>query len=239
MSPERLVSDGGVSVVPQAVGRRITVAMITRNEERAVGKVVADIKAAVPDADIVIVDSSTDRTAEIAESLGVRVIKQFPPKGYGPAMDRALHSSQREVIVTLDCDDTYPVEFIEPMARMVLLDGLDIVDGSRLAGKPAAMPWINFLANWGFAVIASVLFLRNVRDLHSGMRAYRTSVLDALKYDPKGAALPVELLLRPIRQGRKVKVITIPYRQRIGESTMRPLQSALWTVKRIYRSRFK
>jgi glycosyltransferase involved in cell wall biosynthesis len=222
----------------EPVGRQITVAMMTRNEERAVGKVIGDIQRAVPDAEIVIVDSSSDRTAEIAQSLGAKVIKQFPPRGYGPAMDKALRSSGRAVVVTLDCDDTYPVEFIEPMARMVLEDGNDLVDGSRLAGKPAAMPWINFLANWGFAGLASLAFFYRVRDLHSGMRAYRKSLIDRLSYDMNGAALPVELLLRPIREGYKVKIITIPYRPRIGESTMRPLQSAWWTLKRIYRSRF-
>lgn len=220
------------------IGKRITVAMITMNEEGAVGKVIGDIQKVAPDAEILIVDSSSDRTAEIAQSLGARVIKQFPPRGYGPAMDRALHASERDVVVTLDCDDTYPVEFIEPMARMVLEDGYDLIDGSRLAGKPAAMPWINYFANWSFAFIASIAFLHRIRDLHSGMRAYRKTLIDRLRYDVNGAALPVELLLRPIREGCKVKAITIPYRPRIGESTMRPLQSAWWTLKRICRSRF-
>jgi glycosyltransferase involved in cell wall biosynthesis len=220
------------------IGKRVTVAMITMNEEGAVGKVIGDIQKVVPDAEIVIVDSSSDRTAEIAQALGARVIKQFPPRGYGPAMDRALLASEREVVVTLDCDDTYPVEFIEPMARMVLEDGYDLIDGSRLAGKPAAMPWINYFANWSFAFIASIAFLHRIRDLHSGMRAYRKTLLDRIRYDVNGAALPVELLLRPIREGYKVKVITIPYRPRIGESTMRPLQSAWWTLKRICHSRF-
>ena len=217
---------------------RITVAMITRNEEKAVAKVIKDIQTAVPGAEILIVDSSADRTAEIAQSLGARVIRQFPPRGYGPAMDTALRSGQGDVTVTLDCDDTYPVEFIAPMARMVLDEGYDLVDASRLGGKPAAMPWINYLANWGFGVIASVLFVQRITDLHSGMRAYRKSLIDALKYESNGAALPVELLLRPIRQRYKVKSINIPYRPRIGESTMVPLQSAWWTVKRILRSRF-
>ncbi len=221
-----------------SLGSRITVAMISKNEERAVGKVVSDIKKVLPDAEILVVDSSSDHTAEIAQSLGARVIKQVPPRGYGPAMFTALRSSDREVVVTLDCDDTYPVEFIEPMARMVLDDGDDLVDGSRLAGKPEAMPWINYLANWGFAALASLLFLHRVRDLHSGMRAYRKSLIDNLRCDANGAALPVELLLRPIKEGYKVKVITIPYRQRIGETTMRPLQSAWWTLKRIFSSRF-
>jgi len=221
-----------------SISRRVSVAMITRNEERAVGKVIGDIRRAAPEAEIVIVDSSSDRTATIAESLGARVIRQFPARGYGPAMDQALRAAEREVVITLDCDDTYPVEFIEPMARMVLEDGFDLVDGSRLAGKPEAMPWINYLANWGFALLASLVFLHRVRDLRSGMRAYRKSLLDNLTYTVNGAALPVELLLRPIRRGYKVKVITIPYRERIGQSTMRPLQSAWWTLRRICLSRF-
>jgi len=217
---------------------QITVAMITRNEHAAVGKVIRDIQSVIPGVDMLIVDSSTDKTAEIALSLGVRVIKQFPPRGYGAAMDLALHSSDRAVIVTLDCDDTYPVEFIEPMARLVLCDGYDLVDGSRLASKPAAMPWVNFIANWTFGWVATILFGQRIRDLHSGMRAYRRNLIRSLHYDPSGAALPVELLLRPLRQKCRLKVVAIPYRARIGESTMRPLQSAWWTLKRIFASRF-
>jgi glycosyltransferase involved in cell wall biosynthesis len=221
-----------------SVASRITVVMITKDEARAIGKVINDIQAILPSAEISIVDSSSDRTAEIAQSKGARVTRQFPPRGYGPAMDTALRTSEREVVVTLDCDDTYPVEFIEPMARMILEEGYDLIDGSRLDGKPAAMPWINFLANSMFALLASVLFFRRLRDLHSGMRAYRKTLIDQLRYSSEGAALPVELLLRTIRDGYKVKVITIPYRPRIGESTMRPLNSAWWTLKRIYLSRF-
>ena len=217
---------------------RLTVAMITRNEEKAVAKVIRDIQGVVPDAEILVIDSSKDRTAEIAEELGARVIKQFPPKGYGPAMDRALRSGSGEVVVTLDCADTYPVEEIPRLARMVLEQGYDLVDGSRLKSKPEAMPWINFLANWGFALMASILVGQRVTDLHSGMRAYHRDLIRDLKYEPKGAALPVELLLRPLCEGRRVASVFIDYRERIGESTMSPLNSAWWTLKRILRARF-
>lgn len=216
----------------------LTVAMITMNEEKAIAKVIGDIRQVVPQAEILVVDSSKDRTAEIAESLGARVIKQFPPKGYGPAMDLALRSGSGQVVVTLDCDDTYPAEDIPRLAELILEQGYDIVDGSRLKAKPKAMPWINYLANWGFALIASMLFFRRVTDLHSGMRAYRKSLLQEMKYQPKGAALPVELLLRPVKMGKKLKIVYIDYRERVGTSTMRPLQSAWWTLKRILRVRF-
>ncbi|MDQ7824587.1 MAG: glycosyltransferase family 2 protein [Candidatus Eremiobacteraeota bacterium] len=217
----------------------ISVAMITMNEEDAIAKVVEDIRKHAPGAEILIVDSSKDRTAEIAESLGVKVIKQFPPRGYGPAMDCALRSASGDVVVTLDCDNTYPASMIPELAKLVTEEGYDLVDGSRLKKKPEAMPLINYLANAGFALLASMLFLRHLTDLHSGMRAYRKTLIDELRYDPKGAALPVELLLRPLRMGRRVKVVFIDYFERVGKSTMRPLESAWWTLVRIGRSRFR
>lgn len=215
-----------------------SVVMITMNEERAVGEVIGEIRSVVPEAEILIVDSSRDRTAEVAEALGVRVIKQFPPKGYGPAMDLALRSGRGEVIVTMDCDKSYPAAMIPVMARMVAEEGYDLVDGARLKGKPAAMRWPNYLANAGFGLIASALFFRWLPDLHSGMRAYSRRLIQELHCDPNGNALPVELLTRPIREGKRVKVVHIDYRERTGRSTMQPLSSAWWTVKRLIRVRF-
>src|SRR5215475_15068346 len=107
---------------------KLTVSMITLNEERAIAKVVDDIRRVVPDAEILVVDSSQDRTAEIAEARGCRVIKQFPPKGYGPAMDRAVREASGDVVVTLDCDDTYPVEVIPQIAGMVASGEWDLVN---------------------------------------------------------------------------------------------------------------
>lgn len=218
---------------------KLTVAMITRNEAGAVTKVVRDILAVVPGADVLVVDSSDDRTAELAQAAGARVIRQYPPRGYGAAMDKALRSAQGEVVITLDCDDTYPTNQIPVLARLVLDEGYDLVDGSRLERKPAAMPWFNFLANWGFAWMASVLFLQRFTDLHSGMRAYRKSMIDELVFDPSGPALPVELLLRPVSLGYRCTTAFIDYRERVGVSTMQPLISAWWTLKRILAVRFR
>lgn len=208
------------------------------NEEKAIRQVVEDIKKNAPGSEILIVDSSKDKTPEIAASMGVKVIRQFPPKGYGPAMDMALRSATGDVIVTLDCDNTYPANKITWLADFVLKQGYDLVDGSRLKTKPEAMPWINYFANKFFAYLASLLFFRPISDLHSGMRAYKKILIHSLKYNAKGAALPVELLLRPIKGGFKVKLVYIDYFERVGTSTMRPFESAWWTLKRILSSRF-
>lgn len=216
-----------------SIGARVTVAMITMNEESSVAIVIKKIQQIIPDAEILIVDSSVDQTPTIAASLGATVIRQFPPRGYGVAMMKALQESTRDVIVTMDCDDTYPAEKIPELAMCVLNKGYDVVDASRLKNKPKAMPWLNYIANVFFAYVATVLFVRKFTDLHSGMRAYRKSMIDELHFQADGAALPVELLLKPLMKGYKVHVEFIDYQERIGESKMRPINTAWWTLKRI------
>jgi glycosyltransferase involved in cell wall biosynthesis len=213
----------------------VSVVMISMNEEKAVGQVIADIRKHAPDAEIVVVDSSKDRTPEIAEQAGARVIRQFPPQGYGKAMEVALRSGKGDVVITLDCDSTYPADQIPVLTKMVLEDGWDLVDGSRLKSKPDAMPWANYIGNKLFSVIATILFGRHLTDLHSGMRAYRKSMIDELDFLPKGAALPVELLLLPIKLGYKVTTLFISYHDRLGVSTMNPFDTCKWTAWRIWR----
>src|SRR4030095_815975 len=190
---------------------RISVVMVTLNEAGAIAKVVGELRRVVAEAEVVVVDSTSDSTAEIAEQLGCRVKRQIPPAGYGPAMHEGLTTARGEIIVTLDCDDTYPIESIPQMVSKID-EGYDLVNASRLKGKPAAMSLPNYLANWTFARIAAWLCGVKITDVHSGMRAYRRTLLEKLSYDPVGMALPVELLVAPYRLGYKCTEIFIGYR---------------------------
>ena len=215
---------------------KLTISMITLNEERAVAKVVRDIRGVAPEAEIFLVDSSKDRTAEIAIELGCRVFKQFPPKGYGPAMDRAVRDAAGDIVITLDCDDTYPVETIPTLVALID-EGYDLVNATRLAKRPKAMPFANYLANRIFAWTARLLHGIRTTDVHSGMRAYRKSMLENVVWDPHGPALPVDMLVIPYRMGYRVGEIPIEYRDRIGASTLQRWNSTLWTFKRLWRAR--
>lgn len=215
----------------------ISVAMISMNEEKAVASVIEDIRAALGDHEheIVMVDSSRDQTPEIAESLGARVIRQFPPQGYGRAMARVLKESWGDVVVTLDCDGTYPAAQIVPIAEMVLKGEYDLVNASRLERRPAAMPWANYFANWLFAAAGWLFVGVKSTDLHSGMRAYSREIIERVEVDPNGPALPVELLLKPALLGYRVREIFIPYGERIGQTTLHRWSSTVWTFRRIFR----
>jgi glycosyltransferase involved in cell wall biosynthesis len=215
----------------------VAIVMITMNEEDSIRRVARDLHRDALGATITIVDSSTDRTPEIATEEGVEVVRQFPARGYGPAMVRALSHPARPIVVTLDCDDTYPTETIPELVEMIR-SGCDVAGTTRLAhGKPQQMPWANYLANRLFNLAASLVFLRRVRDVHSGMRAYRRETIHGFSWLAEAPALPVELLLLPIRAGLQVREIPIAYSERIGESTLQRLSSTLWTFRRILRSR--
>lgn len=215
---------------------KVTVSMITMNEEGAVAKVIGDIRRVVPEAEILLVDSSRDRTPDIAASLGCRVIRQFPPQGYGPAMNRAVREASGDVVVTLDCDDTYPVEAIPRLVDLIR-EGSDLVNTTRVHHRPKAMPFANFLANRAFALAARILHGIRTTDLHSGMRAYRKSMIDQVEWSEKGPALPVDMLLIPYRRGFRIAEVPIDYRERIGVTTLHRFSSTLWTLKRIWRAR--
>jgi glycosyltransferase involved in cell wall biosynthesis len=218
----------------------ISVAMITMNEEQAVARVIEDIRDALQgrEYEIVVVDSSRDATPSIAAGQGARVIRQFPPQGYGCAMGRVLQESHGDVVVTLDCDGTYPASEIPRLADMVLSGQCDLVNASRLEYRPETMPLANYLANWLFAVTGWLLVGVKSTDLHSGMRAYSRRVIQEVEVDPHGPALPVDLLLKPVLRGFRLREVFIPYGERIGETTLQRWSSTVWTFRRILRLAF-
>jgi len=67
------------------------------------------------------------------------------------------------------------------------------------------------------------------------MRAYSREIIQRVDFDPNGPALPVELLLKPALLGYRVREVFIPYKDRIGVTTLNKWESTVWTFKRILR----
>jgi len=99
------------------------------------------------------------------------------------------------------------------------------------------MPLANFFANRFFALAARVLHGLKTTDVHSGMRAYRKSMIDAVEWDPRGPALPVDMYVIPFRRGYKTAELPIDYRERIGATTLHRFSSTMWTLRRLWRAR--
>jgi len=212
----------------------VAIVMITLDEEQAIAKVIKDATATLPGAEVIVVDGSSDATPDIASQLGARVIRE-PPGGAAPALLAALRASDRPIVVTVDADDTYPAEVYPELVERVR-KGEDIAGTDRLGRRPPkAMPLPNWFANIGFNVIASIRSRRRIKDVHSGQRAYRRSLIDEFEWDTQGGALPVDLILWPAMAGCRISEIYIPYRDRIGVTKLSRWPSARRTLQRLFR----
>lgn len=210
---------------------KVSVVMGTRNEEKAIEKVIKDIKSVTNDqAEIIVVDGSKDRTPEIAEGLGAKVIRQ-KPKGYGVAVRLALLSATRDIIITTDCDDTYPMEDIPKFVKLIE-EGYDVVSGSRLSKNIGTMPILNRFGNWLFATIISILYGIKVTDATTGMRAYRMNVVHDIDWT-ENVGLSAELLFRPALRKYKIIEIPIDYRERLGDTKLNPITGGIGIFKSI------
>ncbi|PSP74960.1 glycosyl transferase family 2 [Halobacteriales archaeon QS_1_68_20] len=209
----------------------VSVVMGTYNEEQAIGKVLTDVEDVTDGkAEVVCVDGSSDRTPEIAREHGARVIEQ-EPQGYGVAVREAILAPDRPVVVTTDCDDTYPMEQL-PEFLDLINRGYDVVSGDRLYHGAEAMPDFNRLGNRAFALLASVLMGTRVHDTTTGMRAYRRDVVESIRWT-ENTGLSAELLIRPLMRGYDVREHPIEYRERAGETKLDPIEGGAAITKSI------
>ena len=209
----------------------VSVVMGTYNEEAAIATVLADIDAVTDGrAEIVCVDGSSDRTAEIAREHGARVIEQ-EPQGYGVAVREAILTPDRPVVVTTDCDDTYPMEAL-PAFLETINAGADVVSGDRLYHGAETMPAFNRLGNHAFAAVASLLMGERVHDTTTGMRAYRRAVVESIEWT-ENTGLSAELLIRPLMRGYDVRERPIAYAERLGETKLDPIEGGAAIAKSI------
>jgi glycosyltransferase involved in cell wall biosynthesis len=199
----------------------VAVVMGTYNEEAAIEHVLTDVDRVTDGrAEVVCVDGSSDRTPEVARDHGARVIEQ-EPQGYGVAVREAVLAPDRPVIVTTDCDDTYPMERL-PDFLDAINAGYDVVSGDRISRGAETMPRFNRLGNRAFAALATVLVGRRLSDTTTGMRAYRREVIESVTWT-ENTGLSAELLLRPVMRGYRVTELPIEYSERRGETTLDPL----------------
>ena len=199
----------------------VAVVMGTYNEEAAIESVLSDITRVTDGrAAVVCVDGSTDRTPVIARERGARVIQQ-EPQGYGVAVREAVLAPERPVVVTTDCDDTYPMERL-PDFLAAINEGYDVVSGDRISRGADAMPRFNRLGNVAFARLSSALVGGRVHDVTTGMRAYRRDLLHEIEWT-ENTGLSAELLLRPLMRGHRVAELPIDYRERRGVTKLDPL----------------
>ncbi len=140
------------------------------NEEAAIAKVVADLRAALPDAVVYVYDNnSTDDTARVAREAGA-VVRSEPARGKGNVVRRAFADVDADIYVLVDGDDTYAVADLPAMVDALVAGPNDHVLGVRRQSTATAYRPGHELGNRGFNWLVSRVFGTQVSDMLSGYR---------------------------------------------------------------------
>jgi glycosyltransferase involved in cell wall biosynthesis len=160
--------------------------------------------------EVVVADNgSSDRSVEIAQKLGARVVHERR-KGYGSALLRGICESKGEIIVMADADDSYDWSAIAPFVRK-LREGYDLVMGNRFRGgiRPGAMPPLHrYLGNPVLSLLARVAFRTEIGDFHCGMRAFTRSAFERMRLRTTGMEFATEMVANAAHQ--RLRITEIP-----------------------------
>jgi len=202
-------------------GNGVAVVIPCHNEELTVAKVVADFRAALPGARILVVDNrSRDRTAEIARAAGAEVIREpRPGKGFALLTGfREARAGGAEYLIMVDGDDTYPAADA-PKLLAAAEAGAEMVIGTRLQEFEAgAFRAGHSFGNWLFIFLVRLLFGVRTQDLFSGYRVITRRFLEATPLIAQGFEVEAELSLQATVQQFPVAEVQVRYRARPKEN---------------------
>jgi dolichol-phosphate mannosyltransferase len=199
--------------------------MAALNEEEGIGLTIFELNKTLLNPRILVVDGrSTDRTVEIAKSMGANVIFQ-DGIGKGDALAKAIKHLDIAVdhVVITDADYTYSAEYIPGMIR-ILEENPDVgmVCGNRFSGY-SDLKGANSFFYFGNRLIAFIhSFLNGVSlvDPLTGLRVVRAGILRNWKVESRGFDVEVELNNRVEREGFGIVEVPIKYRERLGEKKL-------------------
>ncbi len=194
---------------------QVLVAIPTFNERSHVRDVIAEVRKYVPDV-LVVDDGSTDGTRELVEKItGIQTISHPENYGYGQALISAFHHAIHngyEWLITIDCDHQHEPEFIPDFMAAARQDDADIISGSRYLrlyegnGDP---PADRRRINQTITHLLNHLLGLQLTDAFCGFKAYRTSGLEKLSIDVPGYAMPLQLWVRAVDRGLRVREIPV------------------------------
>lgn len=213
---------------------RVVVVLPTYNERENVQRLLTAVRAAVPDADLLVVDdNSPDGTAilveETAADLGqIKLLRRPGKQGLGSAYRQGFAVALDEgydVVVSMDVDFSHDPAVLTELLALIEA-GADAVIGSRYVPGGATVDWPlhrRLLSRLGNRYTSFILGLQ-VRDCTSGYRAYRAEALRAIEpasTAAEGYAFLTELVRRLVRGGWRVMESPIVFTdRRYGSSKM-------------------
>ena len=186
------------------------------NEQLTIGDFIAWCKEGLAragaTAEILIIDSSTDDTAQIALRAGARVLRS-PKRGLGRAYIDSLPFIRGKYVIMGDCDCTYDFRELKPFVDQFRA-GAEFIMGSRFAGyiEPGSMPPLHrYLGTPVTTWILNIVFGSHFSDIHCGMRGISTAALRRMGLRSQSWEYASEMVLKSVHMNLRTEEVPIRF----------------------------
>ena len=207
--------------VGSATGRpRVAVMIPCYNEELTIRKVIDDIRAALPDADIYVYDNnSKDKTSEIARAAGA-IVRFEKRQGKGYVLQRMFREIDADVYLMIDGDCTYPANEAQKLIDPVLSEGADMVIGSRLmSASNSEFRRLNRFGNQFFLGTINYIFKVELTDILSGYRAFNRKFIKNVMLFAGGFDTETEMTIKALARGYQIVEVPVDLTNRPAGSS--------------------
>jgi len=213
----------------------VTVVVPAYNEAGAIAETLTHLQKALtqwarPSEIIVVSDGSTDETAPIAESIGVRVISHPLNSGYGRSILSGIEAATYDTIAIIDADGTYPAEQLGDLLTHYA-KGFHMVVAAR-QGRYYEGSFGKQILRIFFRWLAEFTCGRSIPDINSGFRVFdRRPVLAWRNSLSTGFSFTTTITLLFMLNYYFVGYLPIPYSQRVGRSKVRLFKDSLRSLQ--------
>jgi len=194
----------------------ISIVIPALNEELTIAEFVEwckqGLKTAGVKGEVLIIDSSTDSTPQLALAAGARVLKT-PKRGLGRAYIDAIPFIRGKYLLLGDADLTYDFREIAPFLER-FREGYEYIMGSRFKGtiEDGAMPASHRyfgtpVTNW----LLNFLYSANFSDIHCGMRGITRTALIEMNLQSQEWEYAAEMMVKSLYMGLKTCEVPIHF----------------------------
>jgi glycosyltransferase involved in cell wall biosynthesis len=184
------------------------------NEEITIEKVVADFRAALPEATVYVYDNnSRDRTVEVARKAGA-VVRREPRQGKGNVVRRMFADVEADVYVLVDGDDTYDAAASRMLVDQLVEERLDFINAMRVSNAKDAYRAGHRFGNWLLTGLVRQIFGRQFNDMLSGYKFLSRRFVKSFPAMSSGFETETELAVHALELRMPCTEVATVYKER-------------------------